>query len=400
MERFIVQDALRKLLSGCSFGRYGGGLLLIFISWSVSASEYDGYYNFIGTYPSNEQATYTEECQGVTTGGENWFFSRNQFMWLMKIPFYVDLHDTTSDPIRCDKEGVTCLNMSAQPELAQWNHVGDVSFYEYVDIQGEAHKFIIAPFEHTDNRPLPALGVFDAEGLQYLDHAILVEHAGGYASWVAVDPDGYLYSGRGSGKVGYVYKYSVDWERLVNDRVFSIQKQGEDFPLYYGNGELFDQGPAGGAISDSGRYLYISSSNGVDVFNMETHFQLRHIDDWKHENEGLTIFDVDALPLFDRPPNISGELHVVLLKNELSDDNIYMDHYTSRIFVDGSFGGTGAGTPDAPYQTLTEAVYSSWMGSQLVITGGQYNESVTISWRTKLALGEGSTGSVVIFGQP
>ena len=132
---------------------------------------------------------------------------------------------------------------------------------------------------------------------------------------------------------------------------------------------------------------------------METHIQFRQIDDWKHENEGLTIFDVDALPPFDRPPNISGELHVVLLKNEASDDNIYMDHYTSRIYVDGSFGEVGTGTPDAPYQTLTEAVYSSWMGSQLVITGGQYNESVTISWRTRLVLGDGSAGSAVIVGE-
>lgn len=377
------------------------GLILGFTGLlPVSADDwpepYESYLNYIGTRPSEAETKYAEEAQGLAHDENNWFISQVWALW--KIPVDLDL----AGNIQCDTPGVVCSNLDYVNELEEFNHVGDIDYYQYDESTG----FLLLPLEGGPN---PAIAAFDPDNLQYIAHAELPNHNS--ISWVAVDADG-LVCTSSNDKSGWVYTYRVDWEALARNGAMSLEKVGE-FPLLDESGNLLTIGPQGGVFSPSGNLLYVnngyyesynSHKDGISVFDMGTKRRIAHSTMaseepfWYgynpgfatyEEPEGLTIWDLDADP---RAPNISGQLHVLLLDNDVWGDDIYIRHYTNRIYVDSGYTGEELGDPTKPFNTVGEANNFAWYGARIIIKAGTYPESLTFSKQLQL-LADGGTVS-------
>jgi hypothetical protein len=265
-------------------------------------------------------------------------------------------------------------------------------------LEDASHKAVLAVFTPTDT-------------LDYIDHTVL----GGQADfpWVAVDPDGYLYSSTW-GQVTTIKKYSVDWNALRENGNLIVEYLG-DFQFFDESGNLLVLTYLqGGAFSESGDWLYIVSGycnehvndDGINVFDTHTWRRIRRSRSGEmpfkyefhpggvdgEEPEGLTIWNLDD----GRAPGVRGSLHVLLLDNDWPDaDDVYLKHYTEVIYVDGAYTGTEEGTPDQPFNTIGEAYNLAWDGQRLKIKAGSFPESLSLSKRIEVL----TTGGTVAIGE-
>ena len=399
-------------------------LLFVFFNQTILlAVEYEGYYNYVSTFPSEDENLDSDECQGVTHDGEYWYFPRNNVSYIhfigdipfpfdgssvIKVPFSLALNFESG----CGQNGVSCnkIEYLNKEDIAQYNHIGDISFFRYIDEDGGEHKFLLVPFEHTDDRPIPAIGLYDAETLRYITQAKLPSHVNGFASYVAIDPDGYVYTGRANRDSECVYcvnKYYVNWENVVKNDLFYLEFI-EKFPLFLEDGVTTAEiAPAGADFSTSGKLFYTSSTWGIDVFDMITYRRIRRVyyNGICHpevgcfpidEAEGITVLDVEQLPLSQRPPNVPGQLHMIRLSNELNTDDIDFLHFTNKVYVDSAYSGSGDGRPDSPYQNAVDANEALWDGGIMSIETGSYPESITINKKIRME----ATGGTVMIGDP
>lgn len=91
------------------------------------------------------------------------------------------------------------------------------------------------------------------------------------------------------------------------------------------NGRLGDDESLGGirVFDRDGTFLF-RSSNTNRPFLFEYHSGVLG---GSEEPEGLTNWDVDAVPATIRPPDIDGQLHASLLDNDPLHDDFYLKHY-------------------------------------------------------------------------
>jgi len=351
------------------------------------AQDYEGYYQYIGNYPSDREYFISNECQGVTHDTSHWFFSTR---WkLYKIPVTVDLNaDNTA----------VAVSQHVDDLPGNHNHLGDPDYCSYID-----RGYVFVPLEGG----IASIAVFWAGDLSFLSQKEVSQRQDNHASWVAIYPvptDG----GRS------IYLYSSAWENVSTLQFYRV-----DLELLYTNGQLTMDyvgdfslsitidGVQGGEFSPSGELLYLSSnSNGISVFHVENEAGtlLRNSSkdtepfkfEWHggfpdyEEPEGLTIWDLDD----GYCPNISGQLHVVLLDNDSNDDDLYFKHYTHKIYVDEDSTSEYYGKPDQPYNTVGEAIYLAWDGQEIVIKAGFYPENSTIDKKLRLRSKDGTA----IFG--
>jgi hypothetical protein len=265
--------------------------------------------------------------------------------------------------------------------------------------------------ENTDQEAIPGIAIFDANDLQYITHQYLLDKKGepqDRGSWCAVDPEGFVYSSNRD--VGAVNKYQVRWDLLEKNNILKLKKIDSI--------RLLDEvgAPAnityvqGGVITPSGQLLYLAagysrdkdskdtwrihvfdlssrrrvtrSSNGFGYFNFE--FHPGGID--REEPEGITIWNLDN----GRAPGIRGQLHVLMLDNELDSDHIYFKHYTGTIHVNHAGSEDGKGTLSEPFKTVKAAHYIAWDGSRIKIMAGKYRENLTFSKRVKIIAEQGT----------
>jgi hypothetical protein len=369
--------------------------LLMILSGTADAQEpqpvYESYFNYIGTRPTEAGTNYAGDVQGITHDKNNWFISQTWALW--KIPVGLDL----AGDIECGVSGVICGRLGNFDEIRAFDHIGDIDYFQYDETTG----FLLLPLE---GGPKPAIAAFDPVNLDYIAHAELSQHNS--ASWVAIDPDGWVYTSSNDA-LGLVYKYQLDWYMLVAYKIVSLRKVDE-FQLLDVFGGQIELGPQGGVFSDSGTLLYInngyygpynSHKDGISVFDMQTRRRIAQstrdtrqpfwygydptcvppFDSNCEEPEGLTIWNLDD----GRAPHISGQLHVLLLDNDISDD-VYIRHYTHKIYVDRGYSGEERGKPTQPFNTVGEAYSMAWPGSLLMIKAGSYPESLTLSKRVEL----------------
>lgn len=339
---------------------------------------YEAYYLYLGNYPSEANPGWHENVQGLTHDRDNWFITQTKDLW--KIPVTHDL-----DSVSPTDRGVTRIGLGSVPELvnAGYNHFGDPEYYDF-DGQG----YVVIPIEDVDNRtPCNGIAVFRAETLEFL--ALQCLSGQGAAPWVAIGPEGNLYSSNSDDET--VRKYSVDWSGLKNRNelivtpappVGLLDEQGSPVTLH---------SLQGGVISPSGQLLYLVA-NGIQVFDLTTRQRVQrstngagyfnyefHPDAPDYEEpEGLTIWDLDD----GRAPGIRGQLHVLLLDNDITNaDDVYLKHYSGSIYVDRNYGGVEVGTPSKPFRTVVRANNLAWDGAQIKVRAGSYPESVTFSRR-------------------
>jgi hypothetical protein len=356
------------------------GSILLAIA-SPTNGRYEAYYLYLGNYPSNASPGWHESAQGLTHDRDNWFITQQNYLWRIPVT-----HDLSS--VSPSAPGVRRIDRRDIPQLKDFNHFGDPDYYEF-----EGQGFVIVPLEHLDDhKPCSAFGVFRADSLDYVAFECLPEQAEG--PWVAVDPQGNMYSS--NSKTAKVNKYSVDWLMLRNEQRLILKSEPPlDLLDEQGNSVTLNSF-AGGVISPSGQLLYIVA-DGIHVFDLSTgrrvqrstndsgYFSFEFDDSFfvREEPEGITIWDLDD----GRAPGITGQLHALLLDNDIGDDNVYLKHYTGTIYVDHNHNGAEQGTPSNPFKTVAKAYNLAWDGAQIKIRGGSYPETLTFSKRIKV-LGE------------
>ncbi len=381
-----------------------GQCLLHLIPCTSSAQpSYEAYYNYLGNHPDEKWDTgWSSNTQGLTHDQDNWYITQDEPDRLWKIPVTKDL----DGPLTYNNPGpdvlVKVLDETDMYDLwiEGYDHMGDLSYHE---------GYVLVPLE---GGPQPAIAAFRADTLQYVGHDYLDVQNG--AGWCAIDPEGYVYSSSSQNVIA-IWKYSVDWEKLLNDEELVLTRLLGFEPLYDENGNYVTpiKHMQGGVFSPGGALLYIVSgyyddpqpTDGIHVFDTSTrrrvqrstngygyfNYEFHQAHSINEEPEGLTIWDLDD----GRAPNIRGHLHVLLVDQDLFHDDVYIKHYTHSINVDRDHTGSEQGTPSQPFNTVGEATDHAWTGAQIKIKAGLYPEVLTFSKPTEVV----SDGGLVTIGQ-
>jgi hypothetical protein len=367
-----------------------GAFLLWLYPAAVWAQEpYVPGYNYLASYPDETTATlgWNEDVQGITHDDDHWYITQKERLW--KIPVTCNF----GSGWYCLSGGILIKDLRDFPALSDYNHFGDPAYWNpaccYPDFKGP--DFVVAPLE--GNGVSPAIGVFRADDLSYAGHVPLPGQNGA-AGWVAIDPEGALYSSDSITSV--IRRYSLNWndDWQVTDMTLSHEEDihledeaGNELELFILQGGAFS--PDGGFLVLSNGYMTGStcegvsmdedlmraiggihvfdaqswrrirkSTNGYGTFNFEFHPGGATCE----EPQGLTIWDLED----GRAPGIRGQLHALLLDNDFPDaDDVYLKHYTDSIYVDGGYAGDENGTVAKPYNTVGEANAVAWDGAQI-----------------------------------
>jgi hypothetical protein len=391
-------------------------ITILVIEEGYAENLYENYYLYLKHYPSNREITMSEQIQGVTHDENNWFFTQRVALW--KIPVILDLDVNYT----CSDSRIQCKSINDVPELSEYDHFGDLSYYWYID---EGYLFI--PVEdHEPPQQNGVIAVFKASDLSFVD-AKYVDYdlQGKSAPWCAVIPDIpgnynretlYLYSSKFSGVGGFL-QYKINMSRLRDEDQLDM--------TYKGISPIFDESgdPSytldyiqGGVFSWSGDLLYMSNGDCWEECDCGLHvFENRNGGFWlvkrssqndypfvykydpdsvfcEEEPEGITIWDLDD----KGAPNIRGQLHALMFRDEVDQDDFYFKHYTYKIYVNGSYTGNQEyGKPWEPFNTINEANDYAWNGSQIKIVKGNYPESVTFYKRMQVI----ADGGTVVIGE-
>jgi hypothetical protein len=280
---------------------------------------------FLGDYPDDFEGDWTPDVQGLTHDETHWYLT--QTLKIYRIPVGRDFsQDHALQP------GVTTRNRDSYPDLAAYDHFGDMSYFNGYVLLGV-----------DSGPPEGGLALFRAdETLDLVDVASFPGQSS--AGWVGVDPDGFVYSSV-SGPTEF-RKYSVNWADLeTNGLTITFEAA---IPITDENGDPYQlKDMQGGVVTPDGKVLIVSNgfddcdnpTYGLHAFNLETGQRIIRscesgcgwIFQWDacdvgfldEEPEGLTIWDLDN----GAAPGMSGQLHVLLLNNDLIKDNAWMKHY-------------------------------------------------------------------------
>lgn len=322
------------------------------------------YFYYLGNHPTNASAGWHEDVQGITHDDDYWYITQSdteeadeQVLW--KIPVEHNLRVSASNNPKTKK-----IVLNTVPQLKGYNHFGALAYYKYKNT-----GFLIAPL--TGNAA-PALVIFDATTLRYVTHSTNLPMLA-RASWVAVDPQGFVYlsmsSGGGGGiggndgsggrerqksiRIPSLVQCTVDWNLLYQRRELRIEPV-KSIAVYdeRGNNMLPKEHPQGGVFSPSGKLFYFVSGyigtdrdDGIHVFDTTTwrrikkstngsgefNYEFRTSSAYDltkdgDEPEGLTIWDLDN----GRAPGIRGQLHVLMLNNNAGQDQVHLKHYSYK----------------------------------------------------------------------
>lgn len=283
--------------------------------------EWPPFYERLDDYPDEGEPGWSEEVQGVTHDGENWFFAQNPNdapkLWKFPVGHDLDQDVEGSNP----SSGIS--NVGLPPSLSEYIHAGDIDYYDghiYVPLQfGQPRK----------------IAVYDAQSLDFIAAGDL--EANGTAAWCAISPlNGLLYESKfyESDESSSDTTVSV-YQRHLKANGLTLTYQGE-FELFDSNGsKIILKRIQGGAFSKNGHLYLVSDSKddnagiyGFDMISGRKRFYQNISYDWNwpelEELEGITIWDLASRGA----PSIHGQIHVILLDNDIhDDDNIYFLHF-------------------------------------------------------------------------
>jgi hypothetical protein len=357
----------------------------------VVAGEACYEHHFLGDHPDEANPGYHVETQGLAHDPDNWFISQNVGACVVPLDHPLCLLPNVPDgclvpAALCDLAGVgsTCdfrrqgllwkwpvtedldggnaaaiATTSASVCAAGFDHLGAPGYFAF-----EGTGFVLAPLEGNG----PAVVAFSSDPVEIAWSPLDPAAGQSSASWVAVDAAGFLWMGNHG--ESHVNRYSVDWGAL-RDQGQLVIAFVDQVPLLdeSGNALALDSWEQGGAFSEGVALpyplLYLVNGNadddcdcGIHVFEVRDaatgapcgptpgSCAARRVDrstngsgqfnyaydpgfSTYEEPEGLTFWDLDA---DSRAPNVSGQVHVVMLDNDASealqgDDDVYVKHY-------------------------------------------------------------------------
>jgi hypothetical protein len=292
---------------------------------------------YVRNYPSDAEPFWAEGVQGIAHDDRNWFIT--QTTTLSKIRLTTPL---------ANAKAVMTVGIPDEMARAGYNHFGDLD---------QAHGYLLVPVQGEKSeregggRLPPALAVFRTDdNLSFVGWDIIPSLPSDGGAWVAYRPntDTLFFSGGDISSTQPLYEYTLGWD-LLSSHVVSLVDQP---PIY-----LYDRQHVpveiktmqGGVFNSSGTLLYLvngycdrdegsihiffqdeettygtlqaRSENGFGPFNFEHHGGV--ICD--EEPEGIDFFDTTGRGIPHVPDS---QLHVLLLRNELGDDDIYLKHYS------------------------------------------------------------------------
>jgi hypothetical protein len=322
----------------------------------LKALEWPSKIEPVDDYPMDAAPGWGNICQGVANDGKrNWFITNQRELW--KIPVEQDLKDPAGEIAFIDK------HLSS----AGYDHFGDLDYhggYLYVPLEGA---------DEDNNALLCKIALFSAEAEptpSYIGSADLFNADKPHddirpedetetqirAPWCAVNPlNKLLYTSFFNSDHLYVYEQAV---ANTIDGIVGFEL------IYKGKFRLFDKdgvspfsliGIQGGVFSKNGHlYLVCNADNeddlsksGIFGFDMITGRNVCHTrvdyDPTEHhipmpwpipdvpygpmqELEGIDIWDLDA-PGAPYAPGIKGQIHVIMVDQEPSNDDIYFKHF-------------------------------------------------------------------------
>ncbi len=338
------------------------------------------YHVDINNYPRDEEPGWADEANGIANDRNNWFITQRKRLW--RIPVGVDLKHVSSH-----SPGVTVIELERVEQLRGFDHFGDLDYYEF-----EGRGFVLVPVEFAEKQQEAVIAIFDANTLRYVTHAALPERR--HASWVAVDPEGYIYTSEFRQQRS-IEKYRPEWNLLRERNELRLTRLPPVNLLDRNGSSIIIDSVQGGAISSDGRHLYLVAgyytgshpSWGIHIFNLRTGRRLVRSNKRKgvfkyefhpngirgrggEEPEGMAIWDLDD----GRAPGIKGQLHVLLLRNEADTDDIYLKHYSNKIYVNKSARCPGNGWPSEPFCLLKTALNEALPEDIIMIKSGNYSE--------------------------
>jgi hypothetical protein len=281
-----------------------------------------------------ENKVWTEECQGLISDGNYWYgVSNNE----QDPNINYDEFGEPKEVLNYAHKGIYKFTLDFQPlgflQYPKTNHVGAPCYQQgkiYVPVEeGSAAKVWVLD-TNLETKDIRLLGGSNPNSLR---------PQGGSMSWCAINPwDGYLYSST-SDNVNQVFTYDPnnDFE-FMNDENNEFMKP----PLQLGGGTI--NKVQGGCISENG-HLYLTSEwpgdlqfdpfdpttwlsgeiraysllNGTFLGSHRVRYDTGVF--VAEEMEGIAIAHIV------RPGGISTYLHVIILDNDLSPDDVSIRHY-------------------------------------------------------------------------
>jgi hypothetical protein len=304
----------------------------------------DHYY--LGNNPSDSDAPdWSDNAQGIANDGRHWYFTHKG--GLLK-------YQANWEPLSAAVDAGHVMSVGIPAELADKgiNHYGDPDHYE---------GYIFVPFESDggeDDELVAVIAVFRASDLQLVDWVNLEPNLR-RTGWLAIDPvESTLYTSTDVLVAGTpLMRYSLNLPNLGRDDAefldnpvpvnvadfdgsplagrFEYMQGGAFTPwgdLYLSVGKADESDDIRGGLhllrrsaDGTGFRLVESSVNeeaavGAPVFSYEYDSGFTGLG---QEPEGLDWWSRDAAP--DSP--YPGQLHAVLLDNQIGDSNIWLKHY-------------------------------------------------------------------------
>jgi hypothetical protein len=370
--------------------------ILVCLAHNLRAQTFgEAAYNYLGNdRPAEGNPGWHEEAQGLAHDHDNWFIAQKSTIW--KIPVTNDLAAPATQGVR----GVLKADIGTIGGLAGYDHFGDPEVFE-------PEGYLFVPVTSDEGKP-KVIAVFSCEPLTYITCATTPPGADDTVDggWCVVDPKRGELLIPNTGSPSILNRYQVNYDALTTSGRLELTPNGF-IPLLLEDGTACSlQYLQGGCMSPSGELLYLVAGNisvpseGICVFQMTnspsgliTGRRIKRSSqdsgrfiyefdnsEWpgpRQEPEGLTFWDLDN----HRAPNIRGQLHVMLLDNDVwNPDDVSVKHYSSSLYADVAYaGGDGQGTPDRPYNTVNAANNIAWEGADLRIKYGFYPEALTFS---------------------
>ena len=277
-------------------------------------------FEYLGNYPDGKETQWSNKCQGVTHDAEHWYITQTLQIW--KIP-------TTDDLDFCEKTPASQVLLL--PEHLQnegYDHFGDLDYWE---------GYLFISLENKRKSKPPAIVLWDAKTFKYCSEAKLPTSHKKDIPWCAIHPlEGTLFTSdfKCRGEL-FEYDFSISKNKKLELKflrtIFLKDQQG--IPLNIKRVQ-------GGVFSKKNKLLYLSSDGnkqgGIYIFETERFTLVEHIHvpydpgfPNIHEVEGITLWDMDnvAVGSLKKSDKIKGQLHLIVLDNDLCNDDIYFKHF-------------------------------------------------------------------------
>jgi hypothetical protein len=379
-----------------------------FIAPTAAQSLYDGYYNYLnqGDWPDHAITYYSEDIQGIDHSDDYWFISNivgtiTERGRIRKFPVGSNLTNPVISAV-VFVEDTPLLGMGVEEfkELDTYKNPFNNQWYVVCGVGGSTGG--IAFFDEN----LTLVGLVPFAGRSEV-------------GWCAVDAQGRILNGEN--RTNFLTRYTANWQAIAAGNAPTLTPESQINLLDESGLPLTMIHFQGGEFTPEGDKLYIVTGysddtndvHGIHVFDARNSsgpfqrlrrstispslFQYQFNPSGSltgEEPEGLTFWDLND----GRAPGISGELHVLVLDNNIFDHQFWLKHYTRRIYVDASYAGNDdIGDPGRPKKTVSAGAALAFPDMELHIAPGSYAGAVTLTNRLRLVKQPGP--GVVRIGQ-